>query len=243
MKTIGIIGGVSWVSSQKYYQLINELVNLRCGRQASAEILLKSINFQKIIDHQVRGEWNAANQIMVDAGQALQTAGADCFMIASNTMHTAFGNVASNIRIPGINIFAAISESLKEIGISKVGLIGTRYTMTLPFFKDAYRGHGITAVTPDADGVKTINSIIFKNLIQNNWNPSLRTRIDKCIEQLTRESEVTAIVLGCTELELLYPEFQKKCGDEYGWIEHKSGIKLIDSTRIHALASVRFAFD
>ncbi|NBQ52285.1 MAG: amino acid racemase [Proteobacteria bacterium] len=215
MNTLGIIGGLSWASTQQYYRLINEEINRVRGRQASAQLLIRSIDFQPVIDAQVRNDWNAAGAFLCEAARDLERGGAKAFLIASNTMHLVYNQVCDAVSIPGLNIFDATAGQITAKGLHKVGLLGTRYTMSLSFFREEYARRGIDVIVPEAKDAARVNAVIFKELIHNQVRPESQKLIWDVMARL-RDAGADGVILGCTELELLITEDSVNSNDDPG---------------------------
>ena len=233
MNTLGIIGGLSWASTQQYYRLINEEINRARGRQASAQLLIRSIDFQPVIDAQVRNDWNAAAALLCDAAEDLERGGAKAFMIASNTMHLVYDRVRDAVGIPGLNIFDAVATKIHEKNLRKVGLLGTRYTMNLSFFREEYDRRGVDVIVPQPQDAARINEVIFKELIHNQVKPESQEILRVVMEGLS-DAGAEGVILGCTELELLLQ------GKTENARLHNTDIPVFDSTAIHAQAAVQW---
>ena len=202
MNTLGIIGGLSWASTQQYYHLINEEINRVRGRQASAELLIRSIDFQPVIDAQVRNDWNAAAGLLCDAARDLECGGAKAFLIASNTMHL-------------------------------VGLLGTRYTMSLSFFREEYARRGIDVIVPETKDCARVNEVIFKELIHNQVRPQSQGLIWDVMARL-RKAGAEGVILGCTELELLTGERSQTSNPDL------RDVQIFDTTALHAMSAAEW---
>ena len=164
MKTIGLIGGMSWESTVTYYQIVNETIKRELGGLHSAKVLLYSVDFAEIEKYQASGEWEKSAEVLADAAMNLEKAGADYIVICTNTMHKVAPEIQKKISVPIIHIAEATADELKLKGISKVGLLGTKYTMTQEFYKSKLIEAGIEVVIPDQAGVETVNDIIYNEL-------------------------------------------------------------------------------
>ena len=211
---------MSWVSTELYYRHINEKVSTILGRQHSANLLIDSSDFQPIITLQAAGKWDDLSALLVDRAHGLKRAGATNFLIASNTMHLCFANIVASVNQPGLSIFEATTKRLRDNGIHRVGLLGTRYTMRDPFFIDAYAQGGIAVMVPTAPEAARVNEIIFKELIHNKINPTSKEYYLAVVHHLAQRG-AEAIVLGCTEIGLLLDG-------------HHASPPLYDTARIHA---------
>ena len=206
MKTIGLLGGMSWESTVTYYQVINETVKEKLGGLHSAKILLYSVDFEEIERWQSSGEWEKSAELLGRAAQQLEAAGADFIVICTNTMHKIAEDIRSRLSIPLLHIAEATAQKLTEAGISKVGLLGTSYTMKDSFYTDVIRKAGIEVLIPDGEYIRPINSIIFDELCVGILREESRQKLVDLIDRF-RRSGVEGVILGCTELGLLiHPE-------------------------------------
>ena len=227
MKTIGLIGGMSFESTAVYYRMINEMVRERIGGLASADVLLHSVNFAEIVALQRAGRWDLAAAALTESARRLQDAGADCILICTNTMHLVAPEVANGIDVPLIHIIDETAKALTEKGMKRPLLLATRYTMEHGFYADRMRAAGIEVMVPDAEERGTMHDIIFNELCAGIVRPGSRQRATAMIEAAKRQG-ADSIILGCTEICLLLdPQDLPLPG--------------IDSTAVHACAAVRFA--
>jgi len=228
MKTIGLIGGMSWESSLEYYRILNLTVKEKLGGFHSSKCVMYSVNFEEIEKLQHKGEWSELTDLMINAAQKLEKAGADCVVICTNTMHKMAPEVESNISIPLIHIVDVTAEEIKKKGQKKVGLLGTRFTMEQEFYKGRLiHKHGIDVIIPDEEQRKIVHNILYDELVQGKINESSKNRFKDIIESLeSRGAE--GIILGCTEIPLLVKQ------KDYD-------IPLYDTTTIHARAAVEWA--
>jgi len=220
MKTIGLIGGMSWESTVSYYQIINNTVKERFGGFHSAKILLYSVDFSEIEECQTKGEWEKAACILTDAAQKLEKAGVDFIAICTNTMHKVAPQIQERISVPIIHIADATVEELKKNNIRKVALLGTKYTMTQDFYKERIKRHGIDVIIPDEDDVELVNNVIYEELCLGNINDDSRKEFIRIIELLKKQG-AEGIILGCTEIGLLIHQ-------------KDSPLPVFDTTQIHA---------
>ncbi len=227
MKTIGLIGGMSWESSAEYYRIINEEVNRRLGGVHSAKVILYSFDFAEIEELQHRGEWEKLTQVMIDAARRLENAGAEVLLICTNTMHKMFDQVQENVEVSMIHIADATAEEIKNKGLKKVGLLGTKFTMEGDFYRKRFENHGIETVIPTEDEREIIHRIIYDELVVGIIRDESRKKYLEIIEHL-KQRGAEGVVLGCTEIPLLIKQ------------EHVD-IPVFDTTRIHALKAVDFA--
>ena len=230
MKTIGLIGGMSWESSAEYYRIINEEVKAKLGGLHSAEILMYSVDFEEIEKLQHAGKWEELTQVMIRAAQRLEKGGAEFVLICTNTMHKMAEEVQSNISIPLVHIADATAQQIKEKGLKKIGLLGTNFTMEEDFYKGRLTDkHGLDIIVPDAEDRQTVHDIIYQELCLGNINDSSREKYKTIIAKLIAKG-AEAVILGCTEIPLLV---QPEDVDTI----------LLDTTRIHAESAVIHALN
>jgi aspartate racemase len=228
MKTIGLLGGMSWESSLEYYRIINQLVKKRLGGLHSAKCLLYSVNFQEIETLQHQGLWDEAGKLLGEAARALQKAGADFLLICTNTMHKVAPDVQQQISIPLLHIADPTAKSVLSQGIRKIGLLGTRFTMQEDFYKGKLiDDHGLEVLTPiDAD-MDMIHQVIFEELCLGLIKDVSKEKYITVIKRL-KAAGAEGVILGCTEIGLLVKD--QDCS-----------IPLFDTTVIHAEAAVEYA--
>ena len=227
MKTIGLIGGMSWESTVTYYQLINEAVKQALGGLHSAKILLYSVDFAEIEEYQAKGLWAESAEVLAQAAENLEKAGADFLLICTNTMHKVAPQVAARVSIPLIHIAEATAEVLKQQGITTVGLLGTKYTMTQDFYKQKLIDAGISVVIPDEAGVELVNRVIYNELCLGIIKADSRQQFVSVIEDL-RSRGAQGVILGCTEIGLLISQAD-------------TALPVFDTTKIHAEAAAAYA--
>lgn len=220
MKTIGLIGGMSWESTVTYYRLINEYVKSRLGGLHSAKILMYSVDFAEIEECQASGNWDKSAAILSSAAQSLQKAGADFIVICTNTMHKVVPVIEKRIDIPIIHIADATADVLLNADIKKAALLGTKYTMLQDFYKERLEKRGITVLIPNGDDVETINRVIYDELCRGIVSPTSREEYARIIGEL-KGLGAQGVILGCTEIGMLIDE---KC----------SPLPVFDTTVIHA---------
>ncbi len=234
MKTIGIIGGVSWVSSIEYYRLMNEMVNNELGGLHSAKILMYSIEFGNFSNEErlaEKGNWNPLNMTMIDAAQRLKNGGADFIVIASNTMNSRADDIQANVNIPVLHIADATGENVKASGIENVGLLGTKYTMEQNFYRDRLeKKYGLHVIIPNETERDCINSVIFDELCANKLTNESRERFKQIINRLVDEEGAQGVILGCTEIPLLIKQEDVE-------------VPVFDTMKIHAQAAVKYALN
>ena len=202
MKTIGLIGGMSWESTVTYYQVINETVKEKLGGLHSAKILLYSVDFAEIEEYQSQGEWEKSAEVLASAAQNLEKAGADFIVICTNTMHKVAPDIQKKISIPIVHIAEATASVLQSRGIRKVALLGTKYTMTQDFYKNKITEAGIEVVIPDDDGVKLVNDVIYNELCLGILKDDSKAKFIDIISDLQKRG-AEGVILGCTEIGLL----------------------------------------
>lgn len=228
MKTIGLIGGMSWESSLLYYQIMNQRVNEKLGGLHSAKSLMYSVDFDEIKSLQYEGKWDEATKIMMDAAQRLESGGADFIVICTNTMHKMAKEVGEAVTIPLLHIADATAKEMVKDGRKKVALLGTAFTMEQDFYKGRLRDQfGLEVIVPGEADRRVIHDIIYQELCLGVINDTSRQSYLRIIQELGRQG-AEAIILGCTEITLLIS--QEHCG-----------IPLYDTTRLHAESAVDFA--
>jgi aspartate racemase len=229
MRTIGLLGGMSWESTVEYYRLINQDVGIRLGGLRSAKIVLYSVDFHEIEQLQHAGQWDQAAALLCTAARAVERAGAQCLAICTNTMHKLANEIAGAIAIPLIHIGDATALAIRRQGISHVGLLGTKFTMEQDFYKRRLLEHGITVATPADPERDSVHSIIYDELCRGIISPASRARYREIISNLV-DAGVAGIVMGCTEIPLLVrPEDCR--------------VPLFNTTQIHAQAVVDWALE
>jgi aspartate racemase len=229
VKTIGLIGGMSWESSLLYYRLINQGVNQRLGGLHSAKLLMQSVDFAPLEKLQHTGDWDGAAEILIDAARRLETAGADFFLIATNTMHQVAEAVAASVSIPLLHIADTTAKVLLHDQVRRVGLLGTAFTMELDFYRERIEQKGIEIVVPEMHDRQMVHDIIYQELCQGKVDDDSREVYLAIIDRL-REQRIDGVILGCTEIGMLVES-------------HHTDIPLYDTTAIHAASAVDFALD
>ena len=226
MKTIGLIGGMSWESTVTYYQIINNTVKQELGGLHSAKILLYSVDFAEIEECQSNGEWEKSAEVLADAAQNLQKAGADFIVICTNTMHKVASQIQEKISIPIIHIADAAAEELKKNNIKNVALLGTKYTMTQDFYKERIKNNGINVIIPNEADIELVNNIIYEELCLGEIKEESRKQYIRIIGEM-KEKGAEGVILGCTEIGLLIKQ-------------EDSPLPVFDTTQIHAhIASMK----
>ena len=227
MKTIGIIGGMSWESTIEYYRIINELVNQKLSGLHSAKMLIESYDFEDIEKLQSSEDWEKLTEILINSAKKLEIAGADYIAIATNTMHLCANDVQNSISIPLIHIAQAAANYIKEKNIDTVALFGTIYTMTKPFYKDKLKEFGINVIIPNTQQQNIINKIIYDELCKGIIKETSREIINDIIKDCITKG-AKGIVLGCTEL----PNIIKN-----------ADIEIINTTEVHCREIVKRILD
>lgn len=230
MRTIGLIGGMSWESTAEYYRIINERIKERLGGLHSARIVLYSVDFAEVEALQETGNWEQATTLMVEAGLRVRAAGADFIVICTNTMHRMADDIERQTSLPVLHIADATARTVVAAGIHAVGLLGTRYTME----QDFYRGrletdHGLRVLVPEEDDRSFVHEVIYGELCLGITRDDSRHRYRDIIDRLVRRG-AEAVILGCTEIGLLIGPAD-------------TGTRLFDTTRIHAVDAADFALD
>lgn len=202
MKTIGLLGGMSWESTATYYKIINETIQSELGGLHSAKCLLYSVDFDPIEKYQANGEWHKCAEILSAAAKNLEKAGADFIVICSNTTHKVAPAIKNAVNIPLLHIAEMTALELKKNGISKIGLLGTKYTLKQDFYKDILISNNIEVIIPNDNDVEIVNSIIFEELCLGITTESSKKELLRIIDILKKQ-EIKGIILGCTELGLL----------------------------------------
>ena len=220
MKTIGLIGGMSWESTVTYYQVINETIKKQLGGLHSAKCILYSVDFDEIEKYQAGGEWDKSADILSEAAQALERAGADYIVICTNTMHKVAPEIGRRIHIPILHIADMTAAELQKQGIKKVGLLGTKYTMRQDFYKNILIEQGIEVVIPNDADVDVVNRIIYDELCLGKISEQSKDIYLDIIMKLAQDG-AQGIILGCTEIGLLVRQSD-------------TDIPLFDTTLIHA---------
>jgi aspartate racemase len=228
MKTLGLIGGMSWESTSEYYRLINQGVRDRLGPKASARLALWSFDFAEIAALQAAGEWHALDALMVDAARRLEAAGAELLLICTNSVHKSAPAIEAASALPLLHIVDPCAAALKADGHARVGLLGTAFTMEQTFYRARLEEqHGLEVLIPEADDRAEVHRVIYEELVAGRIEPNSREAYRGVIARLAARG-ATAIILGCTEIMLLV-------GPE------DSPVPLYDTTRLHAEAAVMLA--
>lgn len=228
MKTIGLIGGMSWESSASYYRLINQGIKARLGGQHNARSLMLSVDFAEIESLQRAGDWDGLGERMAQAARQLAAGGADGIVLCTNTMHKLAGQIEAASALPLLHIADATADAIRAAGLARVGLLGTRYTMEQDFYCGRLRArHGLSVLTPDAPARADVHRIIYEELCQGIVRQASRDVYRAIIDDLQRQG-AEGIVLGCTEIGLLIAQADV-------------GIPVFDTTALHAQAAVEWS--
>lgn len=228
MRKIGLIGGMSWESSQVYYEIINEKVREVLGGFHSAKCVMESVDFAEIERLQHIGDWNALNKIMVESAKNLERAKAEIIVLCTNTMHLCSEEIIKNVNIPFLHIAVATGKKIKEKNIKKVLLLGTKFTMEKDFFKDIiHNDFGIEVIIPNEDDRKIVHKIIYEELVHGKIKPESKKKYQKIIND-SMKNGAEGVILGCTEIPLLIKDIDVD-------------IPTFDTTSIHAESAVEFA--
>lgn len=228
MKTIGLIGGMSWESSSEYYRIINETIKEKLGGLHSAKCILYSVDFEDIANLQHQGKWEELTKLMIDFAQKLERAGADLIVICTNTMHKMAEEIQNNINIPLLHIADVTAEKIIEKGLSKLGLLGTEFTMEEDFYKKRLKErYSLDVIIPSDSDRKIIDNIIYNELCLGVKKESSKEKFKEVIKKLISDG-ADGLILGCTEIPLLISQKDVEA-------------PLFDTTTIHSKAAVEFA--
>lgn len=229
MRTIGLIGGMSWESTVPYYKILNEEVNLVLGGYHSAKILLYSVDFDEIERDQVAGNWDHMGETLGDIAKTLQDAGADAIVLCTNTMHKVAPRIESKISVPFLHIADATAEAIQEKGLKRVALLGTIYTMSENFYRDRLISQGLDVDIPSSEERSIIHAIIFDELVHGILRDESRKKLVAIIDRLAKDG-AQGMILGCTEIGLLVkPE--------------DTNVVLFDTVELHAKKAARFMLE
>lgn len=220
MKTIGLIGGMSWESTVTYYQIINQTIKEKLGGLHSAKLILYSVDFAIIEQCQANGAWDESAEILAAAAKKLEDAGASFIVICTNTMHKVVPQIQQQIHIPIVHIADATADALIDAGIKKVALLGTKYTMEQGFYKERLISKGISVMIPDAEDIELVNRVIYDELCLGIVSDASRKQYQRIIKGM-REKGAEGVILGCTEIGLLIHQ-------------KDSSLPVFDTTQIHA---------
>ncbi len=230
MKTIGIIGGMSWQSTAEYYRLLNEFTKQELGGFHSCKCIINSLDFAQIESLQHKGEWNRLTEIMINTAISLEKAGAELLIISTNTMHKMAGDIERTINIPLLHIADATARAIKEQKISKVALLGTKFTMEQDFYKQRITNKfGIDLIIPDEKARNIVHDVIYKELVMGIINMESQEKFKSIIKELGNRG-AEGVILGCTEIPLLIKQ-------------DNSELILFDTTKIHSKYAIQIALE
>ncbi len=228
MKLIGLIGGLTWESTQEYYRILNESAKEWLGGYSSARCLLYSFDFAEVEKLQMEGDWDRLDQMMADAAQSLYRGGAEMIVLCTNTMHLSSEKIKASVPIPFLHIAQAAGQQIESAGLTKVGLLGTKFTMEKDFYKDVLKEEfGIDTIIPNQEDRQVVHTIIYEELVFGNLQDMSRQQYVDIIKRLAYAG-AEGVILGCTEIPLL---IQEKDVD----------IPVFNTTRIHAEAAMKWA--
>ena len=227
MKCIGLIGGMSWESTKLYYEIINREVRRRCGGLRSAKLQLVSLDFDEVVAGQKAGDWESLGRLLAKSARGLECMGAECVLIATNTMHRVADEVQAAVSIPLLNIIDVTAEVIANSGLRRLALLGTQFTMEQPFYAERLAGHGIQCVVPDLSERREVHRIIFDELCKGQVSAASRRTLMSIVERQA-SAAAQGVILGCTELPLILTPSD-------------IALPLFDTTTLHALAAVDFA--
>ena len=229
MKTLGLIGGTSWVSTIDYYRIINQQINDRLGGLNAARLILYSLNYEEFKPPPDPKDWGATAEGLINIAKKLETAGAECIILCANTPHMAADIIQENIAIPLIHIAEETSKEITKLNLNKIGLIGTRFTMEQSFIKEKLSKYGISTIIPEKDERDYIHNTIFNEFARGIFSDEIKNNYLQIMDDLMQKG-AEGIILGCTEIPMLL-----KPGD--------CKMKTFDTTLIHATAAVNFALE
>jgi aspartate racemase len=229
MRTIGMLGGMSWESTAEYYRLANELVRARLGGVHSARLLVDSLDFADVEVLQSADRWDEAGALLADRAARLDRAGADLLLLCTNTMHRVFDVVQAAVEVPVLHIGDATAARVRAAQVSRVGLLGTAFTMEQPFYRERLEQHGLEVLVPDTQDRATVHRVIYDELVRGLVAPASREAYRRVIGRLA-DAGAEGVILGCTEIELLVT------ADD-------SPVPVFPTTRIHVEAAVAQAMD
>ncbi|MGM0632177.1 MAG: aspartate/glutamate racemase family protein [Pseudomonadota bacterium] len=229
MKTIGLIGGMSWESTQTYYRLINQKVREQLGGLHSARLVLYSVDFAEIEALQHQGDWDATAKILASAAQAVESAGAEFLVLCTNTMHKVAADIEQAVPVPLLHIADATASVLQQEKITRVGLLGTRFTMEQAFYRERLESQGIQVIIPDESQRELVHTVIYDELCQGVIRPDSKTAYLEVVSSLAGRG-AQGVILGCTEIGLLIQNAD-------------TDVPLHDTTAIHAEQAVQLALN
>lgn len=227
MRKIGLLGGMSWESSALYYEILNEAVRERLGGYHSARVVMSSVDFAEVEAMQAAGEWDAAGALLAAEAAALEAAGAECLVLCTNTMHKVADAIEAATEVPLVHIVDVTAAAVRAAGLSRVALLGTRFTMEQAFVRDRLATHGVEALVPPAEDRELVHEVIYGELVHGVVREASRAAYVDVVDRLVADG-AEGVVLGCTEIELLLrPE--------------DVDVPVFATTRLHALAALDVA--
>ncbi|GGR62428.1 aspartate racemase [Nocardioides luteus] len=228
MRRIGVLGGMSWESTAEYYRLLNEIAAKQLGGLHSADLLVRSVDFAEVEEMQVAGEWDRAGERLAEEAATLSDAGAEVIVLATNTMHKVAGTLEETYGDRFLHLGDTTAAAVRTAGVQKVGLLGTGFTMSQPFYADRLRSHGLEVTVPNETDQQRVHRIIYEELCLGVFEKSSRQAYLEVIDRLVAEG-CEGVILGCTEIELLLP------------MESYAGVRLFPTTRLHCEAAIEAA--
>lgn len=226
-KTIGLLGGMSWESSAEYYRLLNEEVRRRLGGHHCARSVLLTVDFAEIEAMQRAGDWESAGRLLAEAAKTLEQAGADLVLLCTNTMHQVADTIEAELGVPFVHLIDATARRVTDAGLSRIGLLATRFTMEMDFYRDRMRRHGVEVLVPDEPDRTLVHDVIYQELTRNRIESASRDAYRRVMKGLA-DRGAEGIVLGCTEITLLVGP-------------QDSPVPVFDSTRIHVETALDLA--
>jgi aspartate racemase len=226
MKTIGIIGGISWLSTIEYYKYVNQIVNDRLGGVNAAKVIIYSVNFADIKRLTEADDWDGLAAMVSEGALKLEQAGADCLLIGANTMHKIADKVQAAVKIPVIHVAVVTADAIKQKNLQTVALLGTKYVMQQEFYRNKLSEQGINILIPEQDDIDYINTAIYTEFGKGIFLPETKQRFLRIIDKLTGKG-AEGVIFGCTEIPILIQS-------------HECNIPVFDTTLIHATAAVDF---
>ena len=227
MRRIGLLGGMSWESSALYYAVVNEAVRERLGGYHSARVLMASVDFAEVEAMQAAGEWDAAGELLAAEARALEAAGAECLVLCTNTMHKVADAIEAATTVPLLHIVDVTAAAVRAAGLTRVALLGTRFTMEQSFVRDRLAEHGVEALVPEGADLERVHAVIYDELVHGVVRDESRAAYVDVVARLVAAG-AEGVILGCTEIELLLGPDDVE-------------VPVFATTRLHALAAVDFA--
>jgi aspartate racemase len=228
VKTLGLIGGISWVSTAEYYRLLNEGINARLGGLNNARCIVHTLNMADVAEINKTQDWDAALELLGPPAENLKRSGAEALVVCANTMHVIADRLEQRAGLPLIHIADATAKAIRAQGLTRVALLGTKYTMELPFFRERLARHGVTSVAPKDAERDYIHQSIFSELAKNVIRKETRDRYLQIIERMAREAGAQGAILGCTEIPLLVKQADTK-------------VPVFDTTALHVAEAINFS--